>query len=147
MRHEDLDEREYGVGATIFREGEMGSEMFIIQAGLVAITKKIGDNEVFLATLERGDFFGEMHLLEDGTRTATARALAPTRVVSIRSGQLLMKFRRDPTFAFEMLQHMCSRVQTLNEQFLQLLQINQAASDELEKLSARAEYMKRKSRN
>ena len=144
MASKDLGERDYAKWETIVREGEMGTEMFIIQEGRVVVTKKIGDNEVFLATLERGDFFGEMSLLESVPRTATVRAIAPSRLVAIQAGELLMKFRRDPTFAFEMLQRMSSRIRQLNEQVAQLMQLDQISREELQKLSLKAEFLERK---
>jgi len=140
MVYKDMGERSYATGDTIIREGEMGTEMFIIQEGKVGVTKKIGDNEVFLATLGRGDFFGEMSLLESQPRTATVRALAPTKLVTIRAGELLMKFRRDPTFAFEMLQRMSGRVRQLNDQVVQLMQHDQVTREDLRRLSLRMEF-------
>ena len=133
MVHSDLGERDYAAGDTIIREGDTSAEMFIIQKGKVAVTKKIGDNEVHLATLERGDFFGEMSLLESLPRTATVKALTETRLVAIRAGELLMKFRRDPTFAIDMLQHMSHRLRYLNQQVARLLASGDAAvpKDEL----------------
>src|SRR5260370_31420800 len=95
MVYKDLGERDYAAGETIIREGDTSTEMFIIQEGKVAVTKRIGDNEVFLATLQRGDFFGEMSLLESLPRNATVRALTETTLVAIRAVELLMKFRRD----------------------------------------------------
>jgi len=110
------DEREFEDGDLIVAEGDTGTEMFVIQSGRVAVTKKTDEGEMHLATLERGDFFGEMSLLESLPRSATVRAVGRTRLLAIHSGQLLMKIRRDPTFAFELLQRMSSRIRTLDEQ-------------------------------
>jgi hypothetical protein len=63
--------------------------------------------------------------------------------VAIRAGELLMKFRRDPTFAFEMLQRMSSRVRHLDEQVLQLMQSDQITRKELQELSLRTEFPER----
>jgi len=110
------DEREFEDGDLIVAEGDTGTEMFVIQSGRVAVTKKADEGEIHLATLERGDFFGEMSLLESLPRSATVRAVGKTRLLAIHSGQLLMKIRRDPTFAFELLQRMSSRIRALDEQ-------------------------------
>ena len=146
MVYKDLGERDYAAGETIIREGDTSTEMFIIQEGKVAVTKRIGENEVFLATLQRGDFFGEMSLLESLPRNATVRALTQTRLVAIRAGELLMKFRRDPTFAFEMIQRMSSRVRQLNDQVIQLMQLDQISRTELQELSLRTEFPEQKER-
>lgn len=58
----------------IFCEHEPGNELFIIQQGKVKITKLLGSNEVLLAVLKNGDIFGEMALLEDQPRSASAIA-------------------------------------------------------------------------
>ena len=66
--------RSYPQNTMIFSEPEPGAELFIIQKGSVKITKIINDNEVLLALLKAGDMFGEMALLEDKPRTASAIA-------------------------------------------------------------------------
>lgn len=138
-----LDERSYSQGDTIFSEGEQGSDMFIVQQGRVVVSKHVGSTEVVLATLERGDFFGEMSLLESVPRSATCRALAPTKVVVIRTGELLLKIRRDPTFAFEMLQHMSRRIRYLDEQLVKLVSsedVSHTAKEALTNARASAEF-------
>jgi CRP-like cAMP-binding protein len=114
------DERTYEDGDLIVSEGETGAEMFVIQSGRVAVTKKTAEGDLLLATLERGDFFGEMSLLESQPRSATVRAVGPTKLLAIRSGELLMKIRRDPTFAFELLQRMSGRIRVLDEEITRL---------------------------
>ena len=122
------DERTYEDGDLIVSEGEAGTEMFIIQSGRVAVTKKTADGDVHLAILERGDFFGEMSLLESLPRSATVRAVGPTKLLAIRSGELLMKIRRDPTFAFELLQRMSGRIRVLDEEIARLVSLNGGVS-------------------
>jgi CRP/FNR family transcriptional regulator, cyclic AMP receptor protein len=107
-------------GAYLFREGESGTEMFVIKEGQVEVTKQAGDQEIHLATLGRGDFLGEMALLEGMPRDANARAVGPTRVLAIGQGGLLMRIRRDPTFALELLNRLSGRVRELNARVVQL---------------------------
>lgn len=66
--------RTYPKGTMIFSECQTGQDMFIIQEGQVKITKIVDNNEVILAVLKKGDFFGEMALLEDKPRSACAIA-------------------------------------------------------------------------
>lgn len=66
--------RNYPKDTMIFSECQSGQDMFIIQAGKVKISKFVDENEVILAVLERGDFFGEMALLENKPRSASAIA-------------------------------------------------------------------------
>ena len=64
--------REYRAGEVLFREGESGEEMFVIQSGAVQITKHASGEERPFATLGRGEFLGEMAILNGKPRTATA---------------------------------------------------------------------------
>ena len=59
-------------GHVLFHEGDEGEDMYIIQSGSVAIKKRVKDGETTLAVLEKGDFFGEMAILERLPRSATA---------------------------------------------------------------------------
>jgi CRP-like cAMP-binding protein len=68
-----------------------------------------------LAVLERGSFFGEMSLLEGLPRSATARAIGAVELLVLKPGSLLLRIRRDPTFAFELLQQLSGRIRDLNE--------------------------------
>jgi CRP-like cAMP-binding protein len=97
-------------GDDIVREGDVGHDMFIVQSGQVRISKQTADGEVVLATLNKGDFFGEMSLLESLPRDATARAVGEVQLLVLSRGALLFRLRRDPTFALEMLKHLSSRL-------------------------------------
>lgn len=74
----------YQKDETIFSEGDIGKAIFIIAAGSVEITKKISEKEEkILITLSTGDFFGEMALLEELPRSATARTMEETEIYII----------------------------------------------------------------
>lgn len=107
-------------GEIIVREADEAREMYLIQEGAADVFKMVDGAEVRLATLDRGSFFGEMSLLESLPRSATVRAHGVTTVLVIEPGMLLIKIRRDPTFAFEMLQHMSRRVRELDERIVAL---------------------------
>ncbi len=105
-------------GDIIFQEGEISSEMYVIRTGSVEITKNTGGRAMRLAVLERGAFFGEMSLLEGLPRSATARAIGGVSLLVLRPGSLLLQIRRDPTFAFELLQQLSRRVRDLDEKLV-----------------------------
>ena len=109
---------EFTDGETIFAEGDEGREMYIVQEGQVRITKKSATGELPLANLHKGDFVGEMALLESLPRSATAKAVGKTRLMVLQPGGFLLKIRRDPTLAFEMLQRLSRRIRTTNEKLL-----------------------------
>jgi CRP-like cAMP-binding protein len=105
-------------GEIIFNEGESSSEMFVVRAGKVEISKHVGGHSMRLAILDRGSFFGEMSLLEGLPRSATARAVGKVSLLVLRPGSLLLQIRRDPTFAFELLQQLSGRIRGLNDKLV-----------------------------
>lgn len=75
--------RSYRKDTMIFSESQSGSDMFIIQDGVVSISKVVDGNEVTLAMLKRGDMFGEMALLENKPRSASAIAHEDCRLMVV----------------------------------------------------------------
>lgn len=75
-------ELEFRAGETIFREGEVGGHLYVVLEGKVRISKNVpGAGEEALSFLERGDYFGEMALIDDRPRSADARAHSGGAVV------------------------------------------------------------------
>jgi CRP-like cAMP-binding protein len=75
--------RTYPVEAMVFCECQPGAELYIIQKGQVKITKIVDNNEVLLAVLKVGDMFGEMALLENKPRSASAIAMEGTQLLAV----------------------------------------------------------------
>ena len=127
--HGSEQSRSYGDAELICREGESSSEMFVIQSGSVRIFKTrppasgrpSQPPEIELAVLHKGDFFGEMSLLEGLPRDASAQAVGSADVLVMTPGALLVRLRRDPTFAFELLRRLSGRVRSLNARLLTAL--------------------------
>ena len=76
-------EKQYKPGEDLFVEGERGNELFVIIEGEVEVLKKTDEGFVRLVKLERGAMIGEMALLDDMPRSATVRAVQPTKVTVI----------------------------------------------------------------
>jgi CRP-like cAMP-binding protein len=109
-------QRTVEAGEVIFRQGEKGIDLFVIQSGIVEISRGEGEQRTVMATLRQGDFFGEMSVLESMPRDADAVAVTHTELLVITQGGLLIRLRRDPTFAIEMLHKLSGRVRALNQQ-------------------------------
>lgn len=88
--------REYPKDTMIFSEAQSGSDMFIIQSGEVAISKIVNGNEVTLALLEKSDMFGEMALLENKPRSASAIAHSDCKVMVINHANFLQMVSSQP---------------------------------------------------
>lgn len=79
---ESLQERTYLKGETIFTQGDIGRALFIVFSGKIALSRldKVTQKSEVIAEVNPGEFFGEMALLEEMPRTATAYALEDTKV-------------------------------------------------------------------
>lgn len=73
--------KEYPAGTVLFREGERGDTMYVVQSGRVRITKDGADGSKTLAILGAGEFLGEMAILNDKPRTATAEIVDDARML------------------------------------------------------------------
>lgn len=74
-------EKEYRPGETIFAEGEPGKALFVLLAGKVSICRARGEEEEILATLTPGSYFGELALIDDQPRFASARVTETSRLL------------------------------------------------------------------
>jgi CRP-like cAMP-binding protein len=77
--------KHFSKGTVLFNEGDEGEEMYIIRAGKVAIKKRVAHGEITVAVLEKGDFFGEMAMLEHIPRTAGAEIIEDGDLIVIGS--------------------------------------------------------------
>ncbi|HJK92435.1 MAG TPA: Crp/Fnr family transcriptional regulator [Polyangiaceae bacterium LLY-WYZ-15_(1-7)] len=85
MTNEKLAKRVQQVpeGTVLFRDGDRGDEMYVIQRGRVRIFTEVKGREKLLAILGPGDFFGEMAILNDKPRTASAEVVEDAQLLSI----------------------------------------------------------------
>lgn len=103
-------------GEAIVRQGEVGNEMYVVQAGKVEVVLESGDDQERVSVLEAKDFFGEMALFDKEVRSATVRALGEARVLTIDKRTLLKRISEDPLLAYNLLRAMSARVRDLNHQ-------------------------------
>ncbi len=101
---------QYEAGHHIFNEGDLGTEMFVIQEGEVEIVKAIHGEVRRLALLSHGDFFGEMSILEDLPRTATALAATDCRLLRINGTTFDQMLRKNPEIAVRMMRKLSRRL-------------------------------------
>ena len=91
---------EVAAGAAVFKEGDSGGDMFIIESGQIDIVRKARGDEP-IATLGPGDFFGEMAILEDQPRFAGAIARTNVRLLRIERSAFADVLKQNPRIAFE----------------------------------------------
>jgi uncharacterized membrane protein len=112
-----LESLECKAGATLFRAGDQGDAMYIIERGKVRICVRTTDgHEVTLTELQYGDFFGEMALL-DGQRRRSADAIVAqdARLAVLSRDHFLSFVRSNPDVALEMLTALANRLRHTDE--------------------------------
>lgn len=117
--------RDYKTGEHIFREEEPGVGMYVILDGSVEIYRKgARGREWHFAELEEGDFFGELALLEEMPRTASAMARTPSRILGFFRPDLLSIVERKPRIGVQIMMNMArligQRLLHANEQLERL---------------------------
>jgi len=97
-------QRNYGEGEIICSQGDPGDALHAVVSGRIRISSGAPDGrEIFLNIMEPGDSFGEIALLDGGTRTATAVAMVASELVSLRRDHLFALLEREPQVALELL--------------------------------------------
>jgi CRP/FNR family cyclic AMP-dependent transcriptional regulator len=113
--------REFKRGDVLFREGEPGKEMYVIQAGKVNITKTVRDTEKILATLGAGEFFGEMAILNNKPRSAGAVMNEDGKLLVIDPRTFEAMIRGNVEIAVRLIKKLSDRLQEADEQIENLL--------------------------
>ena len=106
-----MDEENFRAGQTIFKAEETGGTLYIIQAGQVELSIVDDDGEkLILELLESGDFFGELSLLDGGTRSASATATQRTDVLVLERHEFLDLMLQKPHMAQDVMVALAKRV-------------------------------------
>lgn len=105
----------YEDGQVIFRAGDPGEEMYFIQEGEVDITFGEGDDQTLLIRLGKGQFFGEMALLDRYPRSATAIARGNCRLTAMGKESIRESMQSRPEVTLTLIRHLCSRVRALSQ--------------------------------
>jgi hypothetical protein len=106
----------FKAGDTVYLEGDPGAEMFIVQSGSIRIFRNLAGVEKELSVMEKGDFFGEISVLEGTPRTASARALEDSELIEINSTVFDGMIRGNIEIAVRMLRKLSARLQESNRQ-------------------------------
>lgn len=106
-------------GDTVFSAGDPGDGFYVIESGRVNISAVVGNGELrLLATIGPGDFFGEMAVLDDAPRSATAVAESDAKTFFLGRDQLLELLEHRPQFALNLIREFSARMRTLNRKYL-----------------------------
>jgi len=100
----------YGAGERIFTEGDLATTMFIVQSGKVRLFRMIGGQKRVHGTMEKGDFFGEMSILEGLPRTVSAEAVEDAELIEINSMTFDKMIKGNIEIAIRMLRKLSIRL-------------------------------------
>ncbi|HRK39097.1 MAG TPA: cyclic nucleotide-binding domain-containing protein [Burkholderiaceae bacterium] len=114
MYNEKFNERfvrQHAPGDVVFREGDRGHAMYVVLAGSIDIVKRNDAEDLCIANLGTGEMFGEMALIDSGTRMATAKAGADgAKLMSIDQARFVYMVGQQPAFALAVMQTMAKRL-------------------------------------
>src|SRR3954463_3505359 len=106
---------EYAVSEVIFEEGSTGRELYVVLDGTVEIAKMNGAARTTIVTLGKGEFFGEMAVIDGSARSATAIAAAPnTKVMRINHARFVYLVSQQPAFALMVRDALSKRLRAAN---------------------------------
>jgi CRP-like cAMP-binding protein len=114
-------EKEYPAGHVLFREGEVGKEMYVILSGKVTISKEVRGQEQILVTLPPGEFFGEMSILNNKPRSATATIAEKCKVLMIDPKTFEEMVKNNTEIAVRMIKKLAGRLADADAQIENLM--------------------------
>ena len=114
--------RVYENGQVVFRQGDPGCCLFVVQEGEVEVIDESGGRETVLRVAGRNELFGEMAVFERETRSATVRARGRARILTIDKKNFLRRINEDPSLAFNLVERMSRRVRELSAEVVRLRQ-------------------------
>jgi F420-non-reducing hydrogenase small subunit len=149
MSREDLYGIVFEPGAFVFRQGDPGDTMYLVQSGAIEYSYKRGDLETVLDILEEGDFVGEKALFGQSRRPGTAKVIRRSRLLPLTRASLLEKIRHDPEVALHLLKGVILRSQLAARQVQQAIESDEvlrralAQRDEARPCSAKITSLER----
>jgi CRP/FNR family cyclic AMP-dependent transcriptional regulator len=113
--------KEFPKGTILFNEGEPGKDMFVLQSGKISISKKVRDVEKVLAVLGPGEFFGEMAIISNKPRNATATVTEDAKLLVIDPKTFEAMIRGNAEIAVRMIKKLAERLSEADAQIENLL--------------------------
>jgi len=102
-------------GEIVYSQNESGNSMFVITEGKVELSKDKGGQPEVMAELGKGDFFGELCILESIPRTETAKAITPCAMVVIHRGTFVKMLKANMEIAIRMMQKLSTKLRQAEE--------------------------------
>jgi CRP-like cAMP-binding protein len=111
MAQQSLERISLEPGTRIFHEGEPGDKAYLVMEGMVEISKKVGEDEtIVIATLGKGEIIGEMALIDDQPRAATARVAQFAHLMVITRDDMEARLARTDSVIRQLLKVFTNRL-------------------------------------
>src|SRR5258705_7344317 len=110
----------FNAGDTILSEGEIGDTAFLITAGSVEVSIGQGAKAKTVGTLDAGEVFGEMSLIEPGPRSATVKAATDTECFVTTYDEFIASIQANPERAVEFMKTLVRRLRQMNERMARM---------------------------
>jgi len=114
-------EKKLGAGEVLFKEGDRGEEMYLIRSGKVEISSSAGGVKKVLATLGEGSFLGEMAIVDDSPRSATAIASGEVSLLILDRAAFKAQLQENPMVEY-LISSLVKRLRETNEQVKIMMQ-------------------------
>lgn len=109
--------KKYNEGESIFKEGDPGDKMFIVIDGSINLSITTANGPVIISQCARGELFGEVALIDEQERSASATAEKPSTLLEIGKAEFFLFVNQHSSFAVFILKAMCSRLRNVNNFF------------------------------
>lgn len=108
-------DHEYPAGRAVLMEDAWGNAVYFVVSGWVKVRRTCGNDSVALAILGKGDFFGEMAILDESPRSTDVISLSPVKLLSVSRERFIQILFKDPQLHHRMLQLMVRRLRQINQ--------------------------------
>lgn len=128
------DSRSVAAHVTLFEQGDVADSLYVILKGAVKVYGKnpAGGDEVELSTLEKGAFFGEVALVDGGTRSATIRTIDDCEFFVLNRSGFIQTLTRSPELLSEVLADISGKIRSSNEKIFKQMLERQKVQSEME---------------
>ncbi|MBL8642888.1 MAG: cyclic nucleotide-binding domain-containing protein [Rhodospirillaceae bacterium] len=104
-------------GKVLFRQGERGGAAYIVNSGAIGIYREAGDRKIPLATVRKGELFGEMAVIDNSPRMATAFTLEESTLTVISIDTLMDKMRKSDPFIRALVQMLMNNLRSVHDSY------------------------------
>lgn len=115
-------EEEYAENTTILTEDNWGKAFFLIVSGWIKIQREIDEHKITQEILGKGDFFGEMAILDDAPRATRVIAISEVKLLSISAQRFIQTLLKEPQVQHKLLQSTVHRLRKLQNRFYRRMQ-------------------------